>query len=93
VTGRGFAILTEDDGGNRIVIGPVYTGQSVDRLRREIDGYGWTVVATLPYCTRADFTWLRGRGEGLVPGDVPGPPHVARMATTTTRTNGREAGR
>ncbi len=67
MTGRGFVILAEDDAGTRLVIGPVYTGQSVDRLRREVDDYGWTVVATLPYCTRADFIWLRSRGEGIVP--------------------------
>jgi hypothetical protein len=71
MTGRGWAILAEDDAGTRLVIGPVYTGQSAGRLRREVDSYGRTVVATLPYCPRADFTSLRGRGERIVPGDAP----------------------
>jgi len=66
VTGR--VVLAEDDQGNQLAIGPVYTDRSLDELRREIDGYGWTVTGTCPHYSRADFTHARGRGEGLVKG-------------------------
>jgi hypothetical protein len=66
VTGR--VVLAEDDAGNQLAIGPVYTEASLERLRREVDDYGWTVVATVPHYSRADFTSARGGGEGLVKG-------------------------
>jgi hypothetical protein len=64
VTGR--MILAEGDAGNQLAIGPIYTQASRKQLRREVDEYGWTVVATVPHFSRADFTCARGRGEGLV---------------------------
>jgi hypothetical protein len=64
VTGR--VVLVADDAGNQLAIGPVYTEASLERLRQEVDEYGWTVVATVPHYSRADFTSARGRGDGLV---------------------------
>ena len=66
MTGR--VALAEDDQGNRLSIGPVYTERSLEQLRDEITGYGWTVTGTCPHYSRADFTGARGRGEGLVKG-------------------------
>jgi hypothetical protein len=67
VTGR--MILAEGDAGNQLAIGPIYTQTSRKQLRREADEYGWTVVATVPHFSRADFTcaprpW-RGPGEDI----------------------------
>ena len=64
----GHVVLAEDDQGNQLSIGPVYTGRSLEQLRGEITGYGWTVTGTCPHYSRADFTCARGRGEGLVKG-------------------------
>jgi hypothetical protein len=64
VTGR--VVLVADDAGRQLAIGPVYTEASLERLRREVNEYGWTVTATVPHYSRADFTCARGRGEGLV---------------------------
>jgi hypothetical protein len=65
----GHVILAEDDQGNGLSIGPVYTERSLEQLRREITEYGWTVTGTCLHYSRADFTCARGRGEGLVTGD------------------------
>ena len=59
-------VLVQDDEGSQLTIGPVYTEASLERLRSEVSDYGWTVAATVPHCSRADFTCARGRGEGLV---------------------------
>lgn len=64
MTGR--VVLAEDDSGAQLAIGPVYTDRSLDQLRREIAGHGWTVTGTCPHYSRADLTSARGRGEGLV---------------------------
>jgi hypothetical protein len=64
VTGR--LVLVADDAGNQLAIGPVCTQPSLERLRQEVNDYGWTVTATVPHYSRADFTCARGRGEGLV---------------------------
>ena len=66
MTGR--VLLVEDDAGNQLAIGPVYTERSLGELRREIEAYGWTVSGICPHYSRADFTCARGRGEGLVKG-------------------------
>ncbi len=62
----GCVVLVTDDAGKQLAIGPVYTEASLERLRREVDEYGWTVTGTCPHYSRADFTCARGRGEGLV---------------------------
>lgn len=64
MTGR--VVLAADDAGRQLAVGPVYTEASLERLRQEVDEYGWTVVATVPHYSRADFTCARGRGEGLI---------------------------
>lgn len=64
MTGR--LVLVADDAGNQLAIGPVYTEASLERLRQEVGDYGWTVTATVPHYSRADFTSARGRGEGLI---------------------------
>jgi len=64
VTGR--LVLVADDAGNQLAIGPVYTEASLERLRQEVGDHGWTVTATVPHYSRADFTSARGRGEGLI---------------------------
>jgi hypothetical protein len=66
VTGR--VVLAVDDAGNQLAIGPDYTQASLERLRREVGEYGWTVAATVPHCSWADFTSARGRGQWLVNG-------------------------
>jgi hypothetical protein len=55
-------LLVRDGDGNQMTIGPVGTDQSVDQLRREITGRGWTVLAVVPHYSRADFTGANGRG-------------------------------
>ena len=52
--------------GSQLAIRPFYTEASLERLRHEVSDYGWTVAATVPHSSRADFTCARGRGEGLV---------------------------
>lgn len=64
MTGR--VVLAQDGAGGQLATGPVYTEASLERLRQEVSDYGWTVAATVPHCSRADFTCARGRGEGLV---------------------------
>lgn len=66
MTGR--IVLVSDDAGCQLAIGPVYTRESEERLRREVADYGWTVLGVCPHYSRADFTSARGRGEGLVRG-------------------------
>jgi hypothetical protein len=39
---------------------------SLERLRREVDEYGWTVAATVPHYPRAYFTCARGLGRFLL---------------------------
>ncbi len=63
---NGRVVLVTDDAGNQLAIGPVYTEASLERLRQEVGDYGWTVAATVPHYSRADFTCARGRGEGLI---------------------------
>ncbi len=62
----GHLVLVAGDGGNQMAIGPVCTTRSLEELRREITGHGWTVSGTIACYSRADFTCTRGRGEGLV---------------------------
>ena len=62
VTGR--VVLAADDAGHQRAIGPVYTEASLERLRQEVDDYGWTVTATVPHYSRADFT--SARAERLI---------------------------
>jgi hypothetical protein len=57
-------LLVRDDDGTQMTIGPVGTGQSVDQLRREVTGRGWTVLAVVPHYSRADFTGVNGHGMG-----------------------------
>jgi hypothetical protein len=64
VTGR--VVLAQDDAGGQLAIGPACAEASLERLRHEVSDYGWTVAATVPHYSRADFTCARGRGEGLV---------------------------
>jgi hypothetical protein len=66
VSGAARVVLAADDDGRQVAIGPVYTDVSVDRLRREVDAHGWTVVATVPHYSRADFIAARARGDGMV---------------------------
>lgn len=64
---QGRSLLCADDVGHQFTIGPMFTDATEERTRREVDEYGWTVIATLPNYSMADFTHARGRGEGLVP--------------------------
>jgi hypothetical protein len=42
------------------------TDATEERIRREVDEYGWTVIGTVPNFSLAEFTHARARGEGLV---------------------------
>ncbi len=64
MTGR--LVLIADDAGNQLATGPACTQASLERLRHEIDDYGWTATATVPHYTRADDTCAGGRGGGLI---------------------------
>ena len=59
-------VIAEDDGGNRLAIGPVYTDASADQLRRQVDDYGWTVRGVIPLQSLAQFTTTRRGGLGAV---------------------------
>jgi hypothetical protein len=59
-------VLAEDDQGNRLGIGPVYSAESADRLRRMVDEYGWTVLAVIPLRSLAQFTVCRRAGTGAI---------------------------
>jgi hypothetical protein len=59
-------VLAEDDQGNRLGIGPVYSAESADRMRRMVDDYGWTVLATIPLRSLAEFTTTRRAGTGAI---------------------------
>ncbi len=63
MTGR--VLLVAADDGSQLAIGPVYTTRSLEELRREVTGHGWTVTGTIACYSRADFTCARGCGEGL----------------------------
>lgn len=49
-----------------VPIGPMFTDATEEQTRRQVDEYGWTVIATVPNYSMADFTCARGRGDGLV---------------------------
>ena len=63
---KGRSLVCTDDAGREFTIGPLFTDATEERLRRDADGYGWTVVRTVPNYSMADFTHARARGEGLV---------------------------
>lgn len=66
MTGR--MVLALDDGGGQVAIGPVCTQRSLDELRREITGHGWTVTAVVPHYSRAELTYARAADEGYARG-------------------------
>jgi hypothetical protein len=59
-------VIATDDQGSTVVVGPVHTDQSLDKLRLEIDGYGWEVQGTARHLSAASFADLRKRGDGEV---------------------------
>ena len=40
-------VFVQDETGNQLTIGPVYTVASLERLRQEVSDYGWTVAAAV----------------------------------------------
>lgn len=56
-------VLAEDDQGEPVSIGPVYSDESADRLRLTVDGYGWTVRGVVPLLSVAQFAAARANGH------------------------------
>ncbi len=57
-------VVALDDQGQMVTIGPVHTDVSVDKLRLEVDAYGWTVTGTALHLSAQQFRALRQRGDG-----------------------------
>ena len=64
MSGAWRVVLATDDQGTSMTIGPVFTDQSLDKLRVKIDDYGWSVQGTARLISVARFAELRRRGDG-----------------------------
>ncbi len=64
MSGAWRVVVATDDQGNTVAIGPVHADQSLDKLRLEIDSYGWEVQGTARHLSAANFAEMRRRGDG-----------------------------
>jgi hypothetical protein len=53
-------VLAQDEQDAPVVVGPVFTDESVDRLREEIEERGWTNLGTAVIYSAAQFRALAG---------------------------------